>query len=171
MKKRELDNKNVKLAFHIHKQSASIDVRKQLNDFEQHQKLLKLHGKYKNHKVWGGCVGSASYRGSPPKYKIKDNLLKLPPLSGAKTVFGSETTGKFSISETLMPKLGAMKQSCYSTKNSKSGFALPNDSKPNTASGHQSMKRLESVEEIPRKKGKRQSAVGRNMGSMGAMTQ
>ena len=28
VKKKELDNQNVKLAFHIHKQSASIDVKK-----------------------------------------------------------------------------------------------------------------------------------------------
>jgi len=33
---KELETQNVKLAFHIHKQSASIDVRKQLTDFQQH---------------------------------------------------------------------------------------------------------------------------------------
>ena len=68
VKQKELDTQNVKLAFHIHKQSASIDVKKQLTDFEKHQNLLKLHGKYKNNKVWGGVPGSATYRGSPKKY-------------------------------------------------------------------------------------------------------
>ena len=122
--------------------------------------MLKLHGKYKNNKVWGGVPGSATFRGSPSKYKLKDNLIKLPPLGGTKTVFGSETTGKLSVSEALMPKLGSMKQSCYSTKNQKSSIGFPGDSKPNTASGHASMKRLESVEEIPR--GTKKSVRGRN---------
>ena len=40
VQKRELETQNVKLAFHLHKTSASIDVKKQLGDFEQHQKLL-----------------------------------------------------------------------------------------------------------------------------------
>jgi len=38
--KKSIDQANVKLAFYIHKQSSSIDVRKQLGDFESHQKLL-----------------------------------------------------------------------------------------------------------------------------------
>jgi len=40
VQRRELETQNVKLAFHLHKTSASIDVKKQLGDFEQHQKLL-----------------------------------------------------------------------------------------------------------------------------------
>ena len=80
-KQRNLDEENVRLAFHIHKQSSSIDVKKQLNDFEKHEKLLQLHGKYKNNKVWGGVPGSASYKGSPKRFKLKETLVKLPPLA------------------------------------------------------------------------------------------
>ena len=70
--KKSIDQANVKLAFHIHKQSSSIDVRKQLGDFESHQKLLQLHGKYKNNKVWGGTIGAVGFKNSPKKFSIKD---------------------------------------------------------------------------------------------------
>ena len=83
-----MENKNIKLAFHIHQQSASIDVQKQLNDFDSHRKLLQLHGKFKNNKVWGGTIGSVGFKVSPNKLALKDNL-KLPPLSN-KPVFNGE---------------------------------------------------------------------------------
>ena len=68
---KQLENKNVKMAFHIHKQSASIDVKKQISDFEQHRKLLQMHGKYRNNKVWGGALGSVSHKSSPKKFELK----------------------------------------------------------------------------------------------------
>jgi hypothetical protein len=113
--------------------------------------------------VWGGVPGSATFKGSPRKYRLKDNLVKLPPLTGAKTAFGSETAGKLSISESLMPKLGVLKQTSSTTKNGRNTFTMPSDStKPNTASGHHSMKRLESVEEVTSKPQVRRSVGGRN---------
>ncbi len=88
---RQLDDQNVKMAFHIHKQSASIDVKKQISDFEQHRKLLQMHGKFKNNKVWGGVVGSVSYKSSPKKFELKQNL-KLPPLNN-KPIFNTDKQG------------------------------------------------------------------------------
>ena len=84
------------MAFHIHKQSASIDVKKQMSDFEQHRKLLTMHGKYKNNKVWGGGVpGSVSYKQSPKKFELKQNL-KLPPLNN-KPIFNTDKQSVFSV--------------------------------------------------------------------------
>lgn len=85
---KDLENKNVKMAFHIHNQSASIDVKKQRNDFEHHQKLLQLHGKYKQNKVWGGAIGSVSYKGSPGK-KMRESF-RLPPLITNPVIAGSD---------------------------------------------------------------------------------
>ena len=176
IQQKELDNENVKLAFHIHKQSSSIDVKKQLGDFEKHEKLLQLHGKYKNNKVWGGGVpGSVSYKGSPKRFKMKETLVKLPPLSHtSRSGFGGSQSGvmagKLSISDAGMPKIGQAAMMSSSTKSGRSAFSIVNDLKPNTASGHHSMKRLESVEEIVSKKsGRNGGAFGRNHALVAAM--
>ena len=71
----------MKLAFHIHKASASIDVRKQLDGFETQESFRHRREKYKNGQIWGGsAVGSVGYKTSPKAYKIQENM-KLPPLN------------------------------------------------------------------------------------------
>ena len=75
-----------------------------MNDFEAHQKLLSMHQKYKNNKVWGGAVGSVGHRTSPKRFNLKESL-KLPPLS-TKPVFGvTRESGKLTVSEASMRKV------------------------------------------------------------------
>lgn len=71
MKKRSLVDTNVKLAFHIHKASASIDVKKQLDGFETQEAFRHRREKYRNGQIWGGsAVGSVSFKTSPKALKI-----------------------------------------------------------------------------------------------------
>ena len=69
--------------------------------------MLHMHGKYKNNKVWGGTIGSVGFKVSPKKFSIKEQL-QLPPLS-QKPIFGHEKIGKLSISESIIPSIGALK--------------------------------------------------------------
>ena len=48
LKKRSLVDSNVKLAFHLHKASASIDVKRQLENFEEHESHRLRREKYRN---------------------------------------------------------------------------------------------------------------------------
>ena len=48
LKKRSLVDSNVKLAFHLHKASASIDVKRQLENYEEHEAHRSRREKYKN---------------------------------------------------------------------------------------------------------------------------
>ena len=48
LKKRSLVDSNVKLAFHLHKASASIDVKRQLENYEEHEAHRLRREKYKN---------------------------------------------------------------------------------------------------------------------------
>ena len=48
LKKRSLVESNVKLAFHLHKASASIDVKRQLENYEEHEAHRLRREKYKN---------------------------------------------------------------------------------------------------------------------------
>jgi hypothetical protein len=43
-----------------------------MNDFEHHQKLLTMHGKYRNNKVWGGTIGSVAFKPSPKKLALRE---------------------------------------------------------------------------------------------------
>ena len=106
---KNLESKNIKLAFHIQGQSSSIDVSKQLNDFDRHKQMLEMHGKYKNGKVWGGTIGAVGHKVSPKKLELRQHL-KLPPLGG-KPVFGDVKIGRLTISEADIPKL--QNQSSY----------------------------------------------------------
>ena len=80
-KQKDVEFTNVKLAFHINRQSASIDVKKQFDDFAKHEKRLSMHGKYKNNKVWGGTIGAVGHTKSSPKSLNMSQKLRLPPLS------------------------------------------------------------------------------------------
>ena len=80
-KQKDVEFTNVKLAFHINRQSASIDVKKQFDDFAKHEKRLSMHGKYKNNKVWGGTIGAVGHTKSSPKSLHMSQKLRLPPLS------------------------------------------------------------------------------------------
>lgn len=85
---KDLESANIRLAFHIHKQPASIDVKKQINDFGKHRKLLKLHAKYKDNKIWGGAFGSVGFKASPRRERVSESII-LPPLSN-KPIFPTD---------------------------------------------------------------------------------
>ena len=116
-----------------------------------------MHGKYKNNKVWGGAVGSVSFKGSPKKFELKQNL-KLPPLNN-KPIFNTEkmtmnstSTSKFTAVTELFNAAQSMEASNFGVaRMSQRAFnqtSKPNqrrsDSKPQTAS--QSVKMLDKVD-------------------------
>ena len=116
-----------------------------------------MHGKYKNNKVWGGGVpGSVSYKQSPKKFELKQNL-KLPPLNN-KPIFNTDkqsvfsvamstgkfTTGQSDVSAPLFAGAGVTDVPNLSSR----GFNPKHrrsETKPNTAS--QSVKMLDKFDQ------------------------
>ena len=123
-------------------------MKKQINDFENHRKLLQLHGKFKNNKVWGGTIGSIGYRPSPNKLALKESL-KLPPLSN-KPVFSNEKFGKLTISEANMPKMTSTSNGRIHRGDLIQGYKST-EVKPHTASKtiSHSMKTFETESKTP----------------------
>ena len=150
MRQQHLTDSNVKLAFHIHKASASIDVKRQLDDFDSHERSKQLREKYKHGRIWGGTAeGSVGYRTSPNKWRVNENM-KLPPLH-TKSVFQDVASNTIMSNLQMdMPEAYDTFRSRKSTKQSQ-GFSKHSDFigveelVPATAVSYQSQQSMDST--------------------------